>query len=167
MCGDFLYRVSPVSVRVRTEVAVINLFRPPIKVGLSLMWFLTTLTPGGKHFVNISLPNLIGGRDSDLLRAGLSGDRIPMGARFSAPVQTGPRAHPASYAMGTGSLPGGKAAGAWRWPPTPSSAEVEGRVESYTSALLWAFVACSRVNFTCTLSLPLPLPNFMQIGNSV
>ena len=27
-------------------------------------------------------------------------------ARFSAPVQTGPGAHPASYTMGTGSLPG-------------------------------------------------------------
>jgi len=27
------------------------------------------------------------------------------GARFSAPVQTGPRAHPASYTMRTGSLP--------------------------------------------------------------
>ena len=27
-------------------------------------------------------------------------------ARFSAPVQTGPGAHPASYTMGTGSFPG-------------------------------------------------------------
>jgi len=29
-----------------------------------------------------------------------------VGARFSAPVQTGPEAHPASYKMGTGSFPG-------------------------------------------------------------
>jgi len=36
------------------------------------------------------------------------------GARFSAPVQTGPEAHPASYKMGTGSFPGVKAATAWR-----------------------------------------------------
>jgi hypothetical protein len=43
----------------------------------------------------------------------LDGDRIPVEARFSAPVQTGPGAHPASYTMDTGSLPGGKAAGAW------------------------------------------------------
>jgi hypothetical protein len=31
-------------------------------------------------------------------------DRIPLGARFSAPIQTGPGAHPASCKMGTGSL---------------------------------------------------------------
>ena len=33
------------------------------------------------------------------------------GARFSAPVQTGPEAHPASYTMGTGSFPGVKRPG--------------------------------------------------------
>jgi len=42
------------------------------------------------------------------LRAGRSGDRVPVGARFSAPVQTGPGAHPASCTMGTGSFPGVK-----------------------------------------------------------
>jgi hypothetical protein len=40
------------------------------------------------------------------LRLGRSGDRIPVGARFSAPVQTGTGAHPASCTMGTGSFPG-------------------------------------------------------------
>jgi len=33
-------------------------------------------------------------------------------ARFSTPVQTDPGTHPASYTTGTGSFPGGKAAGA-------------------------------------------------------
>jgi hypothetical protein len=37
-----------------------------------------------------------------------SGDRIPVKAKFSAPVQTGPGAHPASRKMGTGSFPGVK-----------------------------------------------------------
>ena len=40
------------------------------------------------------------------LRAGRSGDRIPVGARFFAPVQTGAGAHPTSCTMGTGSFPG-------------------------------------------------------------
>ena len=35
------------------------------------------------------------------LRAGRSGDRIPVVTRFSTTVQTGPRAHPASCKMGT------------------------------------------------------------------
>jgi hypothetical protein len=38
-------------------------------------------------------------------------DRIPVGARFSAPVQTDAGAHTASYAMGTGSFPGVKRPG--------------------------------------------------------
>ena len=46
-------------------------------------------------------------RYSEWLRAGGSGDRIPVGGRdFFAPVQTGPGAHPTSCLMGTGSFPG-------------------------------------------------------------
>jgi hypothetical protein len=40
------------------------------------------------------------------LRAGRSGDRIPVEAKFSAPVQTGPGAQLASCTLGTGSFPG-------------------------------------------------------------
>jgi len=49
-------------------------------------------------------------RYSDWLRAGRSGDRIPVGARFSAPVQTDPGDNPASCTMSTGSFPGERAA---------------------------------------------------------
>ena len=45
-------------------------------------------------------------RYSDSLRARRSGDRIPVGARFSAPIQTGPGAHLAFCTMGTGSSQG-------------------------------------------------------------
>ena len=58
-------------------------------------------------------------RYSDSLRAGRSGDRIPVGARFSAPFQTDPGAHPASSKMGTGSFPGIKRPGRGADPPTP------------------------------------------------
>ena len=60
-------------------------------------------------------------RYSDSLRAGRSGVRIPVGARFSAPVQTDPGAHPASCTMGTGSFPGVKRPGRGADPPPPSS----------------------------------------------
>jgi len=57
--------------------------------------------------------------------------RIPVGVRFSAPVHTGPGAHPASYTMSTGSFPGVKRPGRGVDNSPPSSAEVEGRVELY------------------------------------
>jgi len=49
-------------------------------------------------------------------------------------------------------IPGGKEARAWRWPPTPSNAAVKERVELYLIFPLWAFVACSRTNFTFTFT---------------
>ena len=57
------------------------------------------------------------------------------GARFSAPIQTGPGAHPASYTMGTGSFRGVKRPGCGVNYPPPSSAKVEGRVELYICSL--------------------------------
>ena len=40
--------------------------------------------------------------------------KIPLGARFSASVQTGLGAHPAFYTMKPGYFAGVSAAGAWR-----------------------------------------------------
>jgi hypothetical protein len=73
-------------------------------------------------------------RDSSVgisARYGLDGPGIEYwwGTRFYTPVQTRPVAHPASCTMGTGSFPRGKAAGAWRWPPTATRVEVKERVE--------------------------------------
>ena len=72
-------------------------------------------------------------RCSDWLRAGRSGDRIPVGARFSAPVQTGTDAHRASYTMGTGSLPEVYRPGRGVDQPPSSRAEVKERLELYIS----------------------------------
>jgi hypothetical protein len=85
------------------------------------------------------------GRDSSVgiaTRSGLEGPGIESqwGARFSAPVQTGP---PSLLYNGYRVFPGGKVAGAWPWPPTPSSAEVKERLELYLyspSRSLWPFL---------------------------
>ena len=61
---------------------------------------------------------------SDLLQAGQSGDRILMGARFSAPVEISPGAHPASYTMGTRSSLQIKRPGHGIDHPPPFSAKV-------------------------------------------
>ena len=59
------------------------------------------------------------------------------GVRYSASVQTGLGAHVASYTMCTWFFPGGKAAGAWRWLPTTSTAEVKERVQLYFYSPFW------------------------------
>jgi hypothetical protein len=68
-------------------------------------------------------------RHGDLLWAGRSGDRIPVGTRFSAPVQTGPGAYPASYTVGTVSFPGVKQSGCGVDRPPLSRAKFKERVE--------------------------------------
>ena len=63
-----------------------------------------------------------------------------VGQRFSAPVQTGPAAHPDVYTMGTGSFPGVTRPGRGVHHQPPSSAEVKERVELYIcspSGPLW------------------------------
>jgi len=91
---------------------------------------------------------------ADWLWAGRSGDRILVGARFSAPVQTGPGAHPTSCTMGTGSFLGLK-----EWPgrdadPSPPSSAVVMKEQSYTSTPLWvvqpvkSLSVGTRVHFT-------------------
>ena len=80
---------------------------------------------------------------SHMLLAARSGDRIPVGARFSAPIHTGLGAHPASYTMGTGSFPGIKRPGLGVDHPPTSSPEVKERAELYIyspSGPLWPFL---------------------------
>ena len=74
---------------------------------------------------------------SKLLRTVRFGDRIPTGARFFAPVQTGPESHPNGYRV---SFPRVKRPGRGFDRPPPSRA-----------IPLLLFVTCSRVNFTFTV----------------
>jgi hypothetical protein len=72
------------------------------------------------------------------------------GARYSVPVQTGSEDHPASYIMGTGSFPGVK----WPGRGVDHPPLLVPRLRKSTAIPLlhlWAFVACSKVNFTFTL----------------
>ena len=54
---------------------------------------------------------------------------MPVGARLSAPIETGPEAHPASYTMGTGSFLGVTQLECGVDHPLLSSAKVKERVE--------------------------------------
>ena len=79
---------------------------------------------------------------SDWLRAGRSGDRNSVGARFSAHVQTGPGAYPASCKMSTESFSGVKRPGREADPSSPSSAVVK-KEYSYTSTPPMGPTACT------------------------
>ena len=79
-------------------------------------------------------------RYSDSLPAGPSGDRIPVGSRFSAHVQTGPGAYPASCTMGTGSFLGVKRPGSGADHPPATKCRGHERVGLYLyspSGLQW------------------------------
>jgi len=68
---------------------------------------------------------------SDWLGTGGSGDRNPVQATFSAPVQTGPEAQPAFCTMGAGSFPGVKSGRRVRLTPHPYWCRGEKRIEPY------------------------------------
>jgi hypothetical protein len=92
----------------------------------------------------------------DWLRAGRSGDRIPVGAKFSALVQAGPRDHPASYTIVTGSFPGVKSGREVTLTPYPLLVPWSWKSRAIPLLPIWAvrpvqsLSACTRVHFTFT-----------------
>ena len=81
-------------------------------------------------------PDLEMGRDSSVsiatrYRLDDPGIESRWGPRFSAHVQNGPGAHPASYTMGTRSLPGVKRPGRGADQPPPSKCQGHERVGLY------------------------------------
>jgi len=93
------------------------------------------------------------------LRAGRFGNRIPVGARFSTPVKTGPVAHPASCTMGTASFPGVKSGRSVTLTPHPLLVPWSRKSTVIPLFPLWtvrpvqSLSACTRVHFTFTLHL--------------
>jgi DNA-binding transcriptional LysR family regulator len=93
-------------------------------------------------------------RYNDWLRSGGSGDRIPVGARLSAHIQTGPGAHPSSCTMGTGSFPGVKSGQGLTLTPHPNLAPWSRKGRTIPLLPLWAvgpvqsLSACTRAHFT-------------------
>jgi hypothetical protein len=71
------------------------------------------------HYTAIRAPNYV------------SGDRILVEARFSAPAQTGLGLTQPPIQWVPGTVPGDKAAGTWHLPSAPSSAEVKESVQLY------------------------------------
>ena len=90
--------------------------------------------------------------------------RMPVGARFSAPVQTNRGAHRASFTMGTGSFPAVKSGRGVTLTPHPLLAPWSRKSRAISLFLLWAvrpvqrFSACTRVHFT---TLPLLTLGYM------
>ena len=88
------------------------------------------------------------------LRAGRSGDWIPVRERFSAPVQTGSGAHPAPCTMGTGSFPRVKSGRGVTLTPHPLLVPWSWKGRAIPLLPLWAvrplqrLSACTRVHFT-------------------
>jgi hypothetical protein len=75
------------------------------------------------------------------------GRRIPVGARFSNPVQTDPGAHQATCTMAIGSFQKVKRPGRGVNHPPSSSAEVKERVELYLHSPSSTSMGCSGANF--------------------
>ena len=90
---------------------------------------------------------------------GLDGPGIESrwGARFSAPVQTGPGAHPASCTMGNGSFPGVNSGLGVTLTPHPLPVPWSRKSRAIPPLALWAvrpvqsLSACTRVHFNFLL----------------
>jgi hypothetical protein len=110
-------------------------------------------------------------RYSDSLRARKSGDRVPVTAIISAPVETGSEAHTASYRRSTGSFLEVKRLGGGVDHPLPFSAEVNERVEIYVyspSGYSWPVLGWNYLSlllFSVILSMTKPNKKRREVIN--
>ena len=128
---------------------------------LFLSWARSFQSPSSSYFLKNYFVIGPGSSVGIVTGYGLDGPWIESrwGARFSAPVQTGPGAHPASCKMGTGSFPGVQSGRGVTL--TPQSLLVPWSWKSRAIPLLpiWAvrtvqsLSVCTRVIFTLTFTL--------------
>jgi len=97
------------------------------------------------------------GPGRDWLRAWRFGDQIPVGARFSAPVQTGPGVHPVSCTMGTGTFPRVKSGRGVTLTPHPLLVTWSRKSSAITLLPLWAVRPVQSLS-TCRVELYLYSP---------
>ena len=106
--------------------------------------------------------SILGGPGSSVsittaLRTGRSGERIPAGKRFSAPIQTGRGAHPASCTMGIGSFPGVKCGRGVLLTPHPLLVPWSRKSRAILLLPLWAVRPVQNLS-ACTVELYLYSP---------
>ena len=87
------------------------------------------------------------------LRAGRSGDRMPVVSRFSASVQTGPGALAASCTMDTGSFPGVKSGRGVKLTPHPLLVPWSRKSRIIPLLPLWVLLGGNQVNNTINISV--------------
>ena len=113
---------------------------------------------------------------NDWLRAGRSGGRMPVAARFSATVQTGPGAHPSSCTMVTGSFLGVKCGRGVTLTSHPLLVPWSWKGRAIPLLPLWAvrpvqsLSACTRCAlylYFCALPLTLKLDVFFAVASYI
>jgi hypothetical protein len=95
-----------------------------------------------------------------------------VGARFSAPVQTGPGVHPASCTMGNGSFPGVKSGRSVTLTPHPLLVPCSRKGRAIPLLPLWAvrpvqsLSTCTRVHFSFFFNIwCIPVARLARIGS--
>jgi hypothetical protein len=100
---------------------IVRFWRPATGLAVAIFNNITNITSGPGSSVGIATE----------LRAGRSGDRIPLGARFSTPFQTGPEAPPSSCTVSTVSFPGVESGRGVTQTPHPLLVSSKNRVALY------------------------------------